>query len=394
MLLRSPTHSQLTADTSYSKRYENIHGPTHTMSGPTPKTPKTPPMPDSLVMWSSSVSDSNSAAPRPNFGSTQCVAPKPPSPPTSRSSAERVVEANCTLQKIADSRLFTDHDDLLPFGLCVQNGSTHQEEVERLLEYSVSLKNFMATSGTQLNEAEGQACFITTHHGIVMATVKHNFCTDFNNDGNVEKCLSATVRTPRSNLYTLPQFPTLTWDARHLKHEDEGAFKFNSNDDKPGAGWKYGKELLLLPLSVPNQDQDLMTDIEQENIRKFEAVSTTFQIKEGMRVGIMACSCFNNLAKSLQNGLRSGNYEAQLGDTFITVGEITHVGNDHIEYSANTVPGFSGAPVFLLMPGDEQDMKLIAIHAGYSEALETNFGFLVAEKVEKYGAEQTCCTAS
>ncbi|CAB9525988.1 expressed unknown protein [Seminavis robusta] len=108
-----------------------------------------------------------------------------------------------------------------------------------------------------------------------------------------------------------------------------------------------------------------------------------------MQVGIMAHSCVNLLARSMQKGLRSGrgNYVAQAGDKFISIGHLTHVGDDHIEYSVNTVPGCSGAPVFLL-PEDQGDddnyMKLIGIHAGFSDALGTNFGFLVAEQVEGF----------
>lgn len=140
-----------------------------------------------------------------------------------------------------------------------------------------------------------------------------------------------------------------------MKHEDKGAFKFNSNENL-GAGWKYGKELVFLPLNVPGP---LLTSIDQGGISTFEAVSTMFECKEDMQVGIMACSCVNLLAKSLEKGLRSTeDYEAQKGDTFITVGKITHVGSDQIEYSVNTVPGFSGAPVFLLAPEEEQHMNL------------------------------------
>ena len=44
--------------------------------------------------------------------------------------------------------------------------------------------------------------------------------------------------------------------------------------------------------------------------------------------------------------------------------------------------GFSGAPVFLL--GGDHNMQLIAIHAGYSSVLDSNFGFLIASELKRY----------
>lgn len=70
----------------------------------------------------------------------------------------------------------------------------------------MSLKIGMVTLGCQENDAEGQACFIRTQHGIAMATVKHNFCTEFNNDGNVAECVSVLVATLESGLYSFDQW--------------------------------------------------------------------------------------------------------------------------------------------------------------------------------------------
>jgi len=71
-------------------------------------------------------------------------------------------------------------------------------------------------------------------------------------------------------------------------------------------------------------------------------------------------------SKALLNELGPGDelYEPLPGDVFITVGTISRVGREHIEYEVNTVPGFSGAPVIVLDPDSDCHMKVIAAHAG------------------------------
>lgn len=363
-----------------------------------------------MMMVSSSVSDDTEEVPVPatiTFSATPNnqnvgipterseTTPKPPSPQLSRSSPERVLDGTQELKKIAESRLFTDNGDLLLFGLCAQNSHIHQSEAEKLLKHSVSLKLSMVIVG-QDTDAEGQACFIQTRNGIVMATAKHNFGMEYNKDGILEQCHGAAVMTPGANeqyVVNSDLGALINWDARQLTSGDEDAFKFNSPNANPDAAWKYGKELELIPLSI--RSVCLTEAIVQGEISTFEALSTELmsKVEVGMRVGIMANSCVNLLANSMQAGLKTGSqpYKAQRGDTFITVGTISHVGTDHIEYSVNTVPGFSGAPVFLLTPDHEElDMKLIATHAGFSNALGNNFGFLVADKVEQYEAGGTC----
>uniref|UniRef100_A0A7S3DSH3 Uncharacterized protein n=1 Tax=Entomoneis paludosa TaxID=265537 RepID=A0A7S3DSH3_9STRA len=110
-----------------------------------------------------------------------------------------------------------------------------------------------------------------------------------------------------------------------------------------------------------------------------------------MQVGIMARSHGGLLATFMQLGCPSGDgenatYAAQSDDMFITVGKITHVATEHIEYRVNTVPGFSGGAVVLLAPGTDEHMQVLVAHAGCSEAKGVNFGFLVAKKVKEHGA--------
>ena len=63
-------------------------------------------------------------------------------------------------------------------------------------------------------------------------------------------------------------------------------------------------------------------------------------------------------------------------DLIITTGEITHVGNDHVEYNINTVGGHAGALVVMYDHNHPKDHgKAIAVHAGHSNALGANIGF-------------------
>jgi hypothetical protein len=334
------------------------------MSDPSPSTPL------SLTMMSTSGSDALSNQ---NYGSPSersQSSPKEPSPPKSRPSAERVFNRNCAIQKIAEARrLFTDHENLCPFGLYGDEMGS-QGVVEELLKYSVSLQLDVVTLRKK-TDAEGQACFLQTRKGIVMATVKHNFCEELNNNGSLEVCISSVVMSPGKGAEVFPfkvepGSTLIGWDARHLTHSDKHAFKFNSNGN-PDAAWKYGMELEFIPMNDPNRNGELMNAFKQGDISIFEAVRTTFNCEVGMQVGIMAHSCVNLLATSMERSLHSGpeHYAAQKGDTFITVGNITHVGTDHIEYAVNTVPGFSGAPVILLTCKGEHHIQLIATCSTY-----------------------------
>ena len=64
-------------------------------------------------------------------------------------------------------------------------------------------------------------------------------------------------------------------------------------------------------------------------------------------------------------------------DSFIPLGEISFVGERHIEYRMNTFPGMSGGGIALVSDDEDLHLKLICIHAGFSESLDTNFGFKV-----------------
>ena len=204
-----------------------------------------------------------------------------------------------------------------------------------------------------------------------MCTAKHNFCTDIGVEKYYEECYASLAIDQNNSSAVLK-----SKEVRSLMSAD-----YVSRDDafplQDGATWKYGRDVATIPLE---NEPALQRLFQQGCFSSFDAVSEDFEIAEGMRVGIISCSATENLliAKSIKNNYTNmqEGYEPQLLDIFLPVGEITFVGKDHIEYKINTFPGMSGAAVFILSD-DGQHMKLIAIHAGYSEALETNFGFKI-----------------
>ena len=295
------------------------------------------------------------------------------SPPMKRSSPERVIDSKKNIHCI-QSRVFTDSSDYLPFGLHYlqedyEEGKTNisQTFYNRCVSLKLELSVY-ESKGDFLYEtmnAEGQAFIVKVGNSDFMLTVKHNFCTEVNKDGNFEECKSVLPCFPGTSKHFNPFGKELVgWDADSCQDEFEPA------------GWKYGIETVVALLK--KEEVDAIQTIRVGIFDCFETVSRTFEIKEGMLVGIMAHSNNGLLAESMEYQLGGGSgYKAEKGDIFINVGKIVDVGVNHIEYNANTVHGFSGAPVFLLDAEKDYHMKVIAVHAGYNKYTKNNFGFLV-----------------
>lgn len=117
-----------------------------------------------------------------------------------------------------------------------------------------------------------------------------------------------------------------------------------------------------------------------------------FRIMQGQKIGI---AVFNKYKISTEcPAVAKSDYpktpEEQLEQIFgkpgfvtIYTGEISFVGEYHIEYGLNTYNGSSGAMVFLLnvpeqhFSVDKDDCgKAIAVHAGFQNKLGTNVGFM------------------
>jgi hypothetical protein len=137
-------------------------------------------------------------------------------------------------------------------------------------------------------------------------------------------------------------------------------------------------------------------DIISRNVGKFEMVAAEFQYEARQKVGF---AIFNPFKVSGSNCQRAGDHQdvpeekleelfGPAGSVTIYTGEISYVGDHHIEYSINSLKGCSGAIVFLLNCGQPESLnrshygKAIAVHAGFKADLGTNLGFKFTDPLE------------
>ncbi|KAL3893667.1 MAG: hypothetical protein SGARI_008014 [Bacillariaceae sp.] len=207
--------------------------------------------------------------------------------------------------------------------------------------------------------------------GLYILSAKHNFNTDRNIGGIIVECQLVHVVNPQNG----SPLPLKSDIVKREMEVDLSAVAKNDPNGFPlrdGETWKYGCDIVKIPLADEPKISRLV-DL------AFDVVSQDFEIKPGMKVGLIACSASGNvlLASEIKmNYVNMKDYVEKMLDTFVPVGEITYVGEDHVEYRMNTFPGMSGSAVFIIS-NDDQHMKLIAIHAGYLAAFGSNFGFKV-----------------
>ena len=118
----------------------------------------------------------------------------------------------------------------------------------------------------------------------------------------------------------------------------------------------------------------------------FEQAPAGFQCEKGQKVAILVCS-FGRECTATPETVSGGHIttctQAQLDEIYgygggvaIYSGEITAVGQYHIETNINTYKGCSGAIIFLL--DGEHRGKAIAVHVGYHPLPEKNIGLKLA----------------
>ena len=329
--------------------------------------------------------------------------PREESPSLNRSTdPERIVDHTRSVVALT-GRLYTDCTTFVPFGVLNGQGKLDQGKLAEVSNYllcrATSLKAEMrqkkrSSDSWMPRVAECQAFFVNTGSEITMVTVKHNFChVTKMHEGELtrDKVILVDIVCARESLYLkFLQHQKLFWDADKLKRKK--AFMFDK--EKPDETWTYGREIQLIDLK---KETEVMKMLNTGRIAAFDPISPFFKLEEGMEVGIMAHSPVGNIAKLIKNGTFGNravdheDYQAQSGDTFVSVGKIMKVGRHHVEYDVNTVPGFSGGPVFLVRPGYSEHLKVIATHAGWSEHLGSNLGFLVAEKLAERSVCQQLC---
>lgn len=69
----------------------------------------------------------------------------------------------------------------------------------------------------------------------------------------------------------------------------------------------------------------------------------------------------------------------------VFTGEITYVGDRHVEYNMNSFGSCSGAAVFLLDKDKPDYGKVLAVHVGHKPQLNANVGFKLARVFEYLG---------
>lgn len=184
-------------------------------------------------------------------------------------------------------------------------------------------------------------------------------------------CNILSYQTMNYNLFTGPQFDLCKSDR---------LLPVNLRDDikwKDGFGVAIAKSKILTAENVPAEAST------------FEFVGPDFEYEVGQKIGMavgttslqlsdLASRIQGQTSKSLQSV-----YGQMDGSVHIHTGEITRVENQHIEHDINTIPGFSGAMIFLLdqkqpLSVAKQDYgKVIAVHVGAPKKLlgTANIGF-------------------
>jgi hypothetical protein len=165
---------------------------------------------------------------------------------------------------------------------------------------------------------------------------------------------------------------------------------------RDGQLWKKGVDVSWGQAITPQVLGETVFDNISRDVGKFEMVAADFQYEEHQKVGF---AIFNPFKVTGSNCQRAGDHQdvpedeleqlfGPAGSVTIYTGEITYVGDDHIEYSINSFKGCSGAIVFLLNYGQPESLnrsyygKAIAVHAGFKADLGTNLGFKFTDPLE------------
>eukprot|EP01006_Ploeotia_vitrea_P028534 TRINITY_DN61204_c0_g1_i3.p1 TRINITY_DN61204_c0_g1~~TRINITY_DN61204_c0_g1_i3.p1 ORF type:complete len:299 (+),score=34.77 TRINITY_DN61204_c0_g1_i3:112-1008(+) len=145
--------------------------------------------------------------------------------------------------------------------------------------------------------------------------------------------------------------------------------------------WRYG-------VDVQWGTRHYNLDFKNIQRRSFQMVAKGFDFHVGQKVGIAVERCEAPITpENVEANVTQEEIKRIYGGqgTVVYTGEITHVGQQHIEYNLNSFRGCSGAIVFLLDKGQPPTVeqrhhgKAVAVHAGGVPGERMNFGFLLTE---------------
>jgi len=223
-------------------------------------------------------------------------------------------------------------------------------------------------------------------YSVVPITAKHNLR---------QVQIRQTFRSPVTAKLNVPSFdvrvPVSSPDIGWLPTPDDGIHLRPDSEGRPAIGpWGFDVSIGGLidhsesPLTLP--------------LSSFSLVREKFTLEKGQKVGIAVLFCEKaKPTKETIAGASSPNYDTlgiseddikaiygEPGYVNIYTGEITYVGESHIEYSFNSFTGCSGAVVFLLdkdQPASVQQCDYghaVAIHSGAHPFLSSrNYGFAI-----------------
>ena len=178
------------------------------------------------------------------------------------------------------------------------------------------------------------------------------------------------------------QIPCSGW-ARTEEWSRKNGYTFGKDETRSQVSWKYGVDFSLGPEFSPSDDSatEILSCINVNDI-----VPVDFDYEKGMTIAMVIFSV-NGPPFEEEEIINDRIDRCKLPSTIgkggaaVFTGEITHVGEKHIEYDINTYGSCSGGPVILLKSGREHHGKVIAVHAGHKIELNATFGFKVTSNV-------------
>jgi hypothetical protein len=228
----------------------------------------------------------------------------------------------------------------------------------------------------------GQGGIVIGRDGIPrFVTAKHNLASKELEDGSIITCQYTSLYLQGSGIGVAIEFGDM--------NSSQPVIGVPLRDDATwnrGVDVSWGQEVTVEDLGQRRYDY-----ISNNNIEHFEMIRADFDFQAHQKVGIAVYSRF--AVATFDNAVKGSNFEGEvtaelLGKIFgpagaitIYTGEITFVGEEHIEYSVNLYRGCSGAIVFLLdydqppSVNESDHGRAIAVHAGFQDELGTNLGF-------------------
>lgn len=307
---------------------------------------------------------------------------------------------------------------LVSKGIYCDSRVVPRTQVEMLATKAVQLSmdddnNLTGQAGWLRDEFRRRVCLVTARHHILQKNVaivdsggdRQAIC--LGHGVNNRSCLPML----RSALFFQQPRPLLLRDGVSWKQ----GWDVEYGPKKNNTWWRKSPSVSVRQYQVPSNSSSRVFDI---------VPATGFQYQKGQKVGIVVSSMGQKLDLLLpqvmatvqrpdfhhqqysrwaahvlidddtEDGDPHQNFQQALiaiyGPTSnsirIYTGEITRVGQDHLEHNINTHPGCAGAMMFLLPSNVDHPNwgKAVAVHVGFKEALKTNIGLKLRPEKANY----------